>query len=123
MFLLGGRNTMNLFLGDYSKAKNIDREIFVYETEDQKDSSLYQLRTYFEKIWASRDSREFTCKKLTEKVRECRTALEKRNAELEKAYPEAYTEWDYQQLTFQTNKISLLCNPLEAENKELQSLC
>ena len=58
MFLLGGRNTTNLFLGDYSKSKNIDREIFVYETEDNKASSLYQLRAYFEKIWALKDSRE-----------------------------------------------------------------
>lgn len=26
--------------------------------------------------------------------------------------------WDFRKLTFETNKISLLCNPLEAENKE-----
>ena len=66
MFLLGGRNTTNLFLGNYSKAKNIDREIFVYETQDQKDSSLYQLRSYFEQIWDLKDSKDFICKKLTE---------------------------------------------------------
>ena len=29
MYLLGGRNTTNLFLGDYSSSKNIDRELFV----------------------------------------------------------------------------------------------
>ena len=118
MFLLGGRNTMNLFLGDYSKAKNIDREIFVYETEDQKDSSLYQLRSYFEKIWALKDSRKFTCKKLTGEIEECLVSLKKRYADLKETYQEAYTDWDYQKLTFETNKISLLCNPLEAENKE-----
>lgn len=118
MFLLGGRNTTNLFLGDYSKSKNIDREIFVYETEDSKDSSLYQLRAYFEKIWALKDSREFTCKKLSDEIQECIVSLNNRYQKLKETYPEAYTDWDFQKLTFETNKISLLCNPLEAENKE-----
>lgn len=118
MFLLGGRNTTNLFLGDYSKSKNIDREIFVYETEDSKDSSLYQLRAYFEKIWALKDSREFTCKKLSDEIQECIVSLNNRYQKLKETYPKAYTDWDFQKLTFETNKISLLCNPLEAENKE-----
>ncbi len=118
MFLLGGRNTTNLFLGDYSKSKNIDREIFVYETEDSKDSSLYQLRAYFEKIWALKDSREFTCKKLSDEIQECIVSLNNRYQKLKETYPEAYTDWDFQKLTFETNKISLLCNPLEAENKD-----
>lgn len=95
-----------------------DREIFVYETEDQKDSSLYQLRSYFEKIWELKNSREFTCKKLTGEIEECLISLKKRYADLKETYQEAYTDWDYQKLTFETNKISLLCNPLKAENKE-----
>lgn len=118
MYLLGGRNTTNLFLGDYSRAKNIDREIFVYESLDQKDSSLYQLRTYFEQIWESEDSKEFTCKKINDKTAECLETLEKRRDWLTETYARAYTDWDYQELTFETNKISLLCNPLEAKNKE-----
>ena len=36
MYTLGGRNTTNLFLGDYSKGKNIDKELFVYETDPGK---------------------------------------------------------------------------------------
>lgn len=118
MFLLGGRNTTNLFLGDYSKSKNIDREIFVYETEDNKASSLYQLKAYFEKIWALKNSREFTCKKLSDEIQECIASLNNRYQKLKETYPKAYTDWDFQKLTFETNKISLLCNPLEAENKE-----
>lgn len=118
MFLLGGRNTTNLFLGDYSKSKNIDREIFVYETEDNKTSSLYQLRAYFEKIWVLKDSREFTCKKLSDEIQECIASLNNRYQKLKETYPKAYTDWDFLKLTFETNKISLLCNPLEAENKE-----
>ena len=36
MYVLGGRNTMNLFLGEYMEEKNIDRELFVYETQENK---------------------------------------------------------------------------------------
>ena len=53
MYLLGGRNTTNLFLGDYSSSKNIDRELFVYETAAAEDSSLLQVRDYFEAVWKS----------------------------------------------------------------------
>ena len=118
MFLLGGRNTTNLFLGNYSKAKNIDREIFVYETQDQKDSSLYQLRSYFEQIWDLKDRGGVGCRRLTGDIQECLASLEKRYDKLTKTYKEAYTDWNYQSLTFETNKISLLCNPLKANNKE-----
>lgn len=118
MYLLGGRNTTNLFLGNYSKAKNIDREIFVYETENNKASSLYQLRAYFESVWALKDSKEVICRKITDKVADCLDSLTKRQDILIKKYPQAYTEWDFQKLTFATNKISLLTNPIEAKNKE-----
>lgn len=37
MYLLGGRNTSDLFLGDYSDNKNIDQELFVYETQNDID--------------------------------------------------------------------------------------
>ena len=60
MYLLGGRNTMNLFLGDYSSSKNIDRELFVYETESNPDASLFQVKTYFENIWGLSDSKDFS---------------------------------------------------------------
>lgn len=50
MYLLGGRNTTNLFLGDYSRSKNIDRELFVYETAENDSSSIRQLTDYFESV-------------------------------------------------------------------------
>ena len=67
MFLLGGRNSNNLFLGDYTSAQNVDRELFVYETTKDEHSSLYQLRSYFENIWALKDSKNFSCRKMTDK--------------------------------------------------------
>ena len=48
MYLLGGRNTNDIFLGNYQKGINIDRDILVYETEPGRGESLQQLMAYFE---------------------------------------------------------------------------
>lgn len=117
MYLLGGRNTSNLFLGDYSSHKNIDRELFVYETADDDSSSLYQLRDYFESVWELDDSRDYICKKETKKVKDAYLSLEKRYENMTKIYPETADDWDFAALTMETRKISLLANPIEAENK------
>ena len=124
MYTLGGRNTTNLFLGDYSKGKNIDRELFVYETSEtvqdkrKQDTSLSQLQIYFDSIWDSSDSKPCrgsrTGKKTVEKIKE----LQRHYKELQSTYPEAYEKQNWEDLTFETNKITLLNNPIESENKE-----
>ena len=118
MYLLGGRNTTYLFLGDYSRSKNIDRELFVYETAENDSSSIRQLTDYFESVWALSDSKEYTCKKMTKKIQSCKAKLENRYTSLKEKYPDAYSTWDYEALTLQTNKVSLLSNPIKSENKE-----
>lgn len=117
MYLLGGRNTMNLFLGDYSSSKNIDRELFVYETTESNDSSLHQLRNYFESIWTLKDSKDYICKRETKEVQDAYISLEKRYEKVTSLYPEVSENWNFTELTMATNKISLLSNPIEAENK------
>lgn len=118
MYLLGGRNTTDLFLGDYSSHKNIDKELFVYETKEEKNSSLSQLMEYFENVWELADSVEYTCSKSTDKILQSYNELEKRYLQLKENYPEAWQEWDWNDRTISTNKINLLFNPIEAENKE-----
>lgn len=118
MYLLGGRNTANLFLGDYSSKKNIDRELFVYETQASSCSSIYQLKDYFEHVWASPDSKNYTCRKMTDKVKDCITQLEKQYLDLQTQYPQAYETWNWETLTKKTQKVSLLSNPVNAGNKE-----
>lgn len=119
MYLLGGRNTMELFLGDYSSEKNVDRELFVYETEKpDENASISQLRKYFETVWALSDSREYVCRKKTSSVEQAEKELKERYDFLRETYQEAYTDWDFNALTMETNKISLLSNPIETENKE-----
>lgn len=118
MYLLGGRNTTNLFLGDYSSSKNIDRELFLYNTRETNTDSLSQLRSYFESVWALPDSKDYLCKKETSDVIKAKTALENRYAYLRKTYKQAYTKWNLEELTMPTNKVTLLSNPIETENKE-----
>lgn len=117
MYLLGGRNTTNLFLGDYSSSKNIDRELFIYETIDCPDSSLSQLLDYFEQIWRLEDNKDYLCHNITAEVTDCMRKLEKHYDELTEQYPEILEDWDWESLTMETRKISLLSNPFQAENK------
>lgn len=77
-YLTGGRNTFDYFLGDYEEAsRSLDREVLIYNSLWQEEqeagvyvnasgvrdmeivpgsmerSSLYELRDYFEELWAS----------------------------------------------------------------------
>ena len=88
MYLLRGRNTTNLFLGDYSDSKNTDRELFVYEAQTSPDSSLNQLVDYFERIWELNDSKPYVCRRVTEKVEEYEGRLREHKDWLEETYPQ-----------------------------------
>lgn len=118
MYLLGGRNTMNLFLGDYVEEKNIDRELFVYETKDNTNTSIYQLKDYFYSVWELDDSKKYTYENVNKKIEKSIHQLEERYKELHDLYPDAYKKWSYEEKTIETDKITLLSNPIEAENKE-----
>lgn len=118
MYLLGGRNTMNLFLGDYVEEKNIDRELFVYETKDNTNTSIYQLKDYFYSVWELDDSKKYTCENVNKKIEKSIHQLEERYKQLHDLYPDAYKKWSYEEKTIETDKITLLSNPIEAENKE-----
>lgn len=119
MYLLGGRNTDHRFLGSYTKAQNIDRELFVYNTATpDSDASVSQLLTYFENVWALKDSKDYICKKESKKVLAAQTELEERMAYLKETFPSAYEDWNYVDLTLATNKVTLLSNPIESENKD-----
>ena len=138
MYLLGGRNTMDLFLGDYSDSKNLDRELFVYNTVpaeglstenlaaeipasenlSAKQSSLMQLRNYFESIWSLKESKPFLCTKKTKQIEEKSTELRNRYDTLKSTCPALQEEWDWMAFTIPANKITLLSNPVEAVNKE-----
>lgn len=60
IYILGGRNTYNYFLGDFEKYKNYDRDVLVICENPQKENSVSQLLDYFENIWKQDDCAYFT---------------------------------------------------------------
>lgn len=109
MYLLGGRNSNDLFLGEYSSHPNLDRDILV-----RGSGSLADLRAYFESVWALPECKAYD---FEENEDVCRT-LEARYEALKVQYPTAFgfTDWDSQ--TIPANSVALLTNPIAAENKE-----
>ena len=65
-YILGGRNSNNLFLGAYRDTYNIDRDLYVLERTEKNASdvmqkkernSLQDIKAYFEKIWVQPDQK------------------------------------------------------------------
>ncbi len=119
LYILGGRNTYDLFLGDYVDKINIDRDILVYQPDTEtKGTSLAQLQTYFEEIWEMPYCKKVCYKKTSKKVKTASASLEEHYIWLQKTYPQAYKDTNYLQATIETNKVTLLANPKEPKNKE-----
>ena len=117
-YLLGGRNTYDLFLGNYSEIKNIDRELLVYQTAQDEHSSMNQLRNYYSEIWSLDCCKPYTVKKETDAIKQARETLLARYEQIKSTYAEALQAPDWKAITMPANKITLLSNPPEAINKE-----
>lgn len=118
MYLLGGRNTNDLFLGDYSDHPNLDRDILVCNTG--VNGSLGQLSDYFSSVWEL--CREFEGKR----DQEAEAALASRYAQLKKLYPSAFGFTDYEGHTMAAAGVAVLTNGCNIGNKEPKlwsSLC
>ena len=121
IYILGGRNTYNYFLGDFPGHKNFDRDVLVVCDEPQKDNSVNQLWNYFETIWEQEDCRYFhNSKKLAD-----RQSVKKAVLELQEGYQQYFDDnkerlcdTDYADETFETEKITLLSNPIHTRAKE-----
>ena len=121
IYILGGRNTYNYFLGDFPGHKNFDRDVLVVCDEPQKDNSVNQLWNYFETIWEQEDCRYFhNSKKLAD-----RQSVKKAVLELQEGYQQYFEvnkekicDTDYADETFETEKIILLSNPIHTGAKE-----
>lgn len=121
VYILGGRNTNNLFLGDYKGGKNIDRDLLVYETRTEnlpEDNSLVQLKKYFNNIWSLSSNQDISYKKGNKKVESADSNLSERYKKLKEKYPDAFTKVNYEKETIATNKVTLLTNPYKPDNKE-----
>lgn len=125
-FVLGGRNTFDYFIGDYdTKNKSFDREVLVYNeahgTEQGKESSLYQVEAYFEKVWNGKECRLFHDKASLankKKVRAEQEALRERYQALQKEHGELFGDYDYAKVTYPTEEIQLISGETGIYGKE-----
>lgn len=126
-YILGGRNSNNLFLGAYRDTYNIDRDLYVLEEaeknasdamQEKKQNSLQDIKAYFEEIWAQPDQKIFR-KKETAKTEEGLALLRARYKELQTAYPEAFSDTEalLTQDLIRVESIEFLHNPLYADEK------
>jgi len=118
MYLLGGRNTTDTFLGNLHSGSNIDREVLVYNTGSEKGESFQQLEDYFNRIWNEKCVQSVQ-PKLKEAVRQAEYAnFRERYQLLLDKYGELsqYAEWH--DSTFEADRITLISNEICAENKE-----
>lgn len=110
-YILGGRNTDDLFLGEYKDSYNEDRDILVYESRPGEGNSYLQLTEYFKGIWS------LSCAKPYEKAGSKGGFLEEHYRVVRERYPEAFTEIKWEEETMETGGIELCTNPMEPVNK------
>lgn len=114
-YLLGGRNTNDLFLGNFSEMQNVDRELLVYETGLSQNSSLVNLRRYFDAVWHLPVSRLSFRLKPPASAGE---ALRRNWQSLRTGHPEILQDADWNSITFPTNRITILSNPADVFHKQ-----
>lgn len=125
-YILGGRNMFDHFLGEYDSPTGTysnDREALVYNgahgTDAGRQSSLYQVRDYFEAIWAQSDTRPFVGLSLGEERRaRVFEDLRARYDDLKRRKPALFTEADYAAMTVPTKGVWLISNPTNVGAKQ-----
>ena len=117
IYLLGGRNTYDYFLGD-NGYKNYDRDILVYSTNpESEESSIHQLEAYFEAVWGMEVCTVFESR-VNKKILMAQEKLKEHYEEIKREYPALEKTTDYAGITFEVNKITLLSNPTHVYAKE-----
>lgn len=120
-YLLGGRNTFSYFLGSYDGHKNYDRDVLIYNT-GSADSSLFQLKQYYETISALDCCHLFHDSVLLGQRKSVQAAAQELRQHFQKiiaTYPKLYhSAYDYHQNTVATHTIHLLSNPINTTAKE-----
>lgn len=123
VYLVGGRNTFDYFLGDQDCYKNYDTDVLVYNTGGE-ESSVYEVLEYFDRLW------ELDCCKLWHDknvLDNCQPSVRRADEELRQIYAtmkKEHSDWfemmDYETVTVATKKISLLSGQTGLYAKEPQ---
>lgn len=123
MLLMGGRNTFNYFLGDYTKKGiSYDREVLLYNAApagDDTDSAIYQVRDYFEDMWKLDVCKSvFDGKGEKEDVKEAKKKLSGHYEEMKKTSPDWFTPVNYEKEMIPVKNAVLVANPTNILGKE-----
>ena len=110
-YILGGRNTNDLFLGSYQEEQNIDRDVLVV-SDGGEGTSVSQLLSYFESVWSQPENRTITGKASSQT-----DALRERDAFLRSGFPEAFAAVDWEAETTAVARVSLFSGSPRAEDK------
>lgn len=110
-YILGGRNTSDLFLGSYQEKRNVDRDVLVVSDGGER-SSVRQLSAYFASVWQQKEN-----KTVKGRASSATDALRERYEALKETYPEAFAAADWEGMTVAVTRVSLLSNSPRAENK------
>lgn len=118
MYLLGGRNTSDTFLGTPQEGANIDRDLLVYHTAPGKGESFRRLEEYFLQVWDEPCVEAADERIGQEEISAAHERFRSTYQELLGRYGafEAYDGWE--QAGYETNRITLLTNGTHAGNKE-----
>lgn len=122
LYLLGGRNTFNYFLGGQEGYKNYDRDVLVYNTGGT-ESSVCQIRRYFEGIWNQKECKRWKPGKWltdTHAVNETTQDLYEIYTAMHIEHKDWFVNTDYESVTLPVNSIMLLSNPTGLYCKEPQ---
>lgn len=125
LLLLGGRNTFDYFIGNYTDQNiSYDREVLIYNTawgtSRSQESVLAQAEDYFSSIWKLDCSKtvyeKVKNKKKTQKAEE---ELRRHYEANKQARPEQYAKnTDYKAITVPIRKATFLANPTHIYAKE-----
>ena len=120
MYLLGGRNTNDIFLGDKKTSINVDRDIFVYEETQGKGESLQALEKYFDTIWNEaqvRKKKKTYAASYEEKYKSEYHQLKERYRSLKEKYPDIENYENWEDDTYEADKITLIDNGTQTARK------
>lgn len=116
-YILGGRNTNDLFLGNYSEEFNIDRDVFVFRDTPDSNSSVMAVREYFEEVWALNENQALAYNADRKKIKSSADFLTEHWESLREELGCLFADIDWYAETIPTEGISFLTNGAEPYNK------
>lgn len=116
-YMLGGRNTHDIYLGDFSEDAQYDRDVVVYETISSVETSLNILRDYFETVWNLDDCILLSSKMDKQKRDQIQKALTEHLEKLLRQFDYQITPIDWYSETIAADSVTLLIGNPEAWNK------